>query len=284
MTARAIRSVAVDWQVEVQPGASPPAVLGTVRAAAGTATALPVQFARASGLRATTGSSTQQTGAAVLLGLPPGYRSAFGDQIRQLAGRPEGVQVAQQTAANLHVAPGDTVRIPRPGASTVSVRVAGVVDLPQANSLFQKVGAPPASQPAAPPDNVLLLPQPRFSAVTQALTSRNAGAVVTARSTSAATPPSHRTPPLRSPTSPPPPATSRPAWPGPALVGEQRRGGAGRRTQGRPVRPDPVPLPRSARRRAGRACSPPPWLPRAPTGAAGSRLSCACAGCAPARY
>jgi putative ABC transport system permease protein len=40
----------------------------------------------------------------------------------------------------------------------VAVTVAGVVDVPQADSLFQKVGAPVGSQPTAPPDNVLFLP------------------------------------------------------------------------------------------------------------------------------
>jgi putative ABC transport system permease protein len=179
MTARATRSVAVDWQVEVTPGADPAAVLATVRAAAGTKTALPVGFAHATGLSATTAGTTQQTGAAVLLGLPTGYRAAFGDQIRQLAGAPEGVLVAQQTAANLHVAPGDTIQVALPDKVTTAVKVAGVVDLPQANSLFQKVGAPAASQPAAPPDNVLLLPQDRFAAITAAVTAVDPAAVST---------------------------------------------------------------------------------------------------------
>jgi putative ABC transport system permease protein len=70
MTARAVRDVTVDWQVQVQPGADPAAVLGTVRAAAGTTQAVPVGFGRADGLSATTGSTTQTTGAAVVLGLP----------------------------------------------------------------------------------------------------------------------------------------------------------------------------------------------------------------------
>ena len=37
-----------------------------------------------------------------------------------------------------------------------------MVELPAADSLFQKVGAPPGGQPSAPPDNVLLLPQNRW--------------------------------------------------------------------------------------------------------------------------
>ena len=40
----------------------------------------------------------------------------------------------------------------------VTVTVDGVVDLPQADTLFQKVGAPVGAQAQAPPDNVLLVP------------------------------------------------------------------------------------------------------------------------------
>ena len=41
--------------------------------------------------------------------------------------------------------------------------VDGVVDLPDANALFQTVGAPPGAQPTAPPDNVVLLPEGRWT-------------------------------------------------------------------------------------------------------------------------
>ncbi|UTI66271.1 ABC transporter permease [Paraconexibacter antarcticus] len=71
--------------------------------------------------------------------------------------------LAQQTAANLHAKPGDTVRIGRAGLPAASVRVDGVVDLPQADSFFQQVGAPVGAQPQAPPDNVILLPQRTFA-------------------------------------------------------------------------------------------------------------------------
>ncbi|MER6011853.1 ABC transporter permease [Streptomyces bluensis] len=50
------------------------------------------------------------------------------------------------------------------------VRVDGVVDLPQADSLFQKVGAPTQSQPAAPPDNVVLVPAAQFASLTHRAT------------------------------------------------------------------------------------------------------------------
>jgi putative ABC transport system permease protein len=59
----------------------------------------------------------------------------------------------------------------------VSVTVAGVIDLPQANSLFQTVGAPAQSQPTAPPDNVLLLPQPVFKRVATALSQHHSEAL-----------------------------------------------------------------------------------------------------------
>ncbi len=162
MTARAVRDVTVDWQVQVQPGTDPAAVLATVRAAAGTAKAVPVGFGRADALSATTGSTTQTTGAAVMLGLPDTYRTTFPGELRTLAGADQGVLLAQQTAANLGVAPGDTITVHLPGGAATSLLVDGVVDLPAANSLFQTVGAPPGSQPNAPPDNVVLLPEKRW--------------------------------------------------------------------------------------------------------------------------
>jgi putative ABC transport system permease protein len=162
MTARAIGSVATDWQVEVAPGANAAAVVSAVRQTGGVGTALPVTFAPASGLTAVTNGTTQTTGAAVVVGLPPGYGSAFPGQIRLLSGASAGVLLAQQTASNLHAQPGSAITIELPGAAPSSMTVDGVVDLPQADSLFQRVGAPLGSQPSAPPDNVVLLPSQTF--------------------------------------------------------------------------------------------------------------------------
>jgi putative ABC transport system permease protein len=162
MTSRAVRSVAVDWQVEVQPGGDPAAILQTIRTTPGVGAAAAVKFGRSTGFEATIGGSTQTTGAGVVLGLPADYRTTFPGEIRQLSGAENGVLLAQQTAANLHAAPGDTLTIGRPGRGPATVRVAGIVDMPQADSLFQKVGAPPQSQPSAPPDNVVLLPADVF--------------------------------------------------------------------------------------------------------------------------
>jgi len=165
MTRRAVADVAVDWQVEAQPGADQTSMLDEVTRHPGVRDALPVGFATTSGLEATTGSSTQTTGAGVVLGLPDGYRAAFPGELRDLVGAPAGVLLAQQTAANLHAAPGDTVRIGRDGLDSVPVHVDGVVDLPRADSLFQKVGAPAGAQPTAPPDNLVLLPAARWHAL-----------------------------------------------------------------------------------------------------------------------
>jgi putative ABC transport system permease protein len=182
MTARALRSVAVDWQVEVQPGGDTNIVRNTLRDLPGTTAIHIVHLSRTSGLLATTGGTTQTTGPGVVLGLPLGYAAAFPDQIRQLSGSPDGVLIAQQTASNLHVRPGDQVSVGLDGSSSQPVTIGGVVDLPQADSLFQKVGAPPQTQPSAPPDNVLLLPESVFAdvikgtAVTQFHVARDAPA------------------------------------------------------------------------------------------------------------
>ena len=164
MTRRAAADVAVDWQVQQNTGADPAAVLAAVRAAPGVRAALPVEFGQTSGF-ASTGTTTQTTGPGVVLGLPGGYAATFPKQIRALAGASSGVLLAQQTAANLHARPGDTVSVGRTGLAPVRLRIDGVIDLPQADSLFQKVGAPPGSQPSAPPDNVLLLPQAQWHQV-----------------------------------------------------------------------------------------------------------------------
>ena len=165
MTARAVRSVAVDWQVQVQPGADAAAVQNAVARTAGVTSTERVGMAQSTGFTSTVGGSTQTTGPGIVLSLSPTYRHTFPGEIRQLSGSPTGVLLAQQTAANLHVRPGDTVSIGRAGSAPVVVTVDGVVDLPQADSLFQKVGAPPQSQPSAPPDNVILLPENTFKTV-----------------------------------------------------------------------------------------------------------------------
>ncbi|WP_424533268.1 FtsX-like permease family protein [Sphaerisporangium viridialbum] len=150
MTARSIQRVPVDWQVETRSGATLPGPLpGTSRR---------VDFAGVGGFEAHQAGQTLTTGAGQVLGLPDDYAATFPGELRLLTGAPTGALLAQQTAANLHAAPGSTVIVRRPGLPDAQVKVSGVVELPEADSLFQRVGAPPTAQPQAPPDNVLLLP------------------------------------------------------------------------------------------------------------------------------
>jgi putative ABC transport system permease protein len=158
MTQRSIQRVAVDWQIETQPGADPATLEAAVRADPHVVTAVPVGYATSTALGATAGGSTQTTGAAHVLGLPDGYAATFPGELRPLSGASRGVLLAQQTAANLHAVPGSQVTIGRAGLPDATVTIDGVVDLPQIDSLFQKVGAPVGAQPQAPPDNVMLIP------------------------------------------------------------------------------------------------------------------------------
>jgi putative ABC transport system permease protein len=162
MAQRAIQQVAVDWQVEVQPGADPAAVLSALRSDSRVIAALPVGFAAISGLTASHGATTLTTGSGMVLGLPSGYQAAFPGELRYLAGSADGVLIAQQTAANLHASVGDVINISRTGLAPVQARVNGIVDLPQADSLFQRIGVVASAQPQAPPDNVLLLPMAQW--------------------------------------------------------------------------------------------------------------------------
>ncbi|MHB8465260.1 MAG: ABC transporter permease [Acidimicrobiales bacterium] len=169
MTVAATAQVAVDWQVQAGPNADPTAVLTQVRADTHVRAALPVEFAVTSGLQATSAGSVQTTGPGVVVGLPDGYAATFPGELRLLSGDARGVLLSQQTAANLHARPGDTVMVALIGQAAAALRIDGVVDLPLADSLFQTVGAPAGSQPSAPPDNVVVLPANRWHALFDSL-------------------------------------------------------------------------------------------------------------------
>ncbi|MDX6691557.1 MAG: putative transport system permease protein [Solirubrobacteraceae bacterium] len=179
MTSRASSGVAVDWQVQAAKGASGARLLAQVKQFGGVTAAKPVGIADTTGLQATTAGSTQQTGPGKVVGLPPGYAATFPGALRALTGSGSGVVVAQQTAANLHAKPGDTISIGRVGLPPVKVKLAGVVELPQADSFFQQVGAPVGAQPQAPPDNVILLPESTFQRIEAPVASARPDLVVT---------------------------------------------------------------------------------------------------------
>jgi putative ABC transport system permease protein len=158
MTERAIAGVPVDWQIQLVPGTDPQAVQQALAKATRSTALQRVGYADAAGFTARTGNTVQTTGPGKVLGLGRDYRTTFPGQIRLLIGSLEGVLAAQQTAANLHVTVGDTVTVERVGLPSVDVPIAGVVDLPNADSMFQAVGVPAGAAPQAPPDNLLLMP------------------------------------------------------------------------------------------------------------------------------
>ena len=162
MTQRAIADVPVDWQIQLTPGTDVQAVTAAVGAATPYTALQEVGYATVAGLSANSGGTTQVTGAGKALGISDQYATLFPSELRLLTGSLGGVLVAQQTAANLHVRLGDTVTVARVGLPAVTVTVGGVVDLPNADSLFQAVGVPAGAAPQAPPDNVLLLPSAQW--------------------------------------------------------------------------------------------------------------------------
>ncbi|MGH7107319.1 MAG: ABC transporter permease, partial [Acetobacteraceae bacterium] len=164
MTARAIAGLPVDWQLALLPGTDPASVEQALAKATKLSAVATVGYADSAGFTATTGQTVQTTGPGKVLGLPPGYRAAFPGQITKLLGSWHGVLIAQQTAANLHVGVGDTVTIERIGLAPVTATIAGVVALPNADSMFQAVGSPPGVGLQAPPDNVLLMPAAEWHA------------------------------------------------------------------------------------------------------------------------
>ncbi|MFN2604136.1 MAG: FtsX-like permease family protein [Gemmatimonadaceae bacterium] len=158
MTQRALGEVPVDWQIEMVPGANIDAVQQELRRAARVRTLDPVGYGTVSGFIATNAGTTQTTGEGKVLGIPPSYWTDFPAELRPMLGATEGILIAQQTAANLHVAVGDTVSIIRMALPPVTARIDGVIDLPQADALFQAIGVPAGAAPQAPPDNVLVVP------------------------------------------------------------------------------------------------------------------------------
>lgn len=162
MTARTVRDNPTDWQVQLVQGTDVQKVQDAIAKTTAYTAMEEVGYADIQGLQAKTGGTVQTTGAGKVLGISRTFGKQFPGQIRGLVGASDGVLVAQQTAANLHVVPGDTVSIMRMGLPPVTVKIDGVVDLPNADSLFQGIGLPSNAAPQAPPDNVLLLPEKQW--------------------------------------------------------------------------------------------------------------------------
>lgn len=158
MTERTISSVPIDWQVEAIPGANAQDIRADISKAAKVAAMREAFYATTAGLQATTGGTVQTTGPGKVIAFGKDYLATFPREVRLLSGTLGGALLAQQTAANLHARPGDVVTINRPGLAPVKVTISGVVDLPDADALFQGVGLPKQAAPQAPPDNIVILP------------------------------------------------------------------------------------------------------------------------------
>ncbi|MEO6791392.1 MAG: FtsX-like permease family protein [Ornithinibacter sp.] len=165
LTARASGRVPVDWQVQLGPGADAAAIAKAVAAVPGLAGSRPVDYAKVKGLSATTAAGTRTTGAAYVVSLPPDYATFAPSELRTLVGSPTGAVLQQQTASNLAAQPGTVVTVV---GTAKSVPVTGVVDLPNADSFFQVVGATGAATSTPAPDNVLLVPPATFATLVPA--------------------------------------------------------------------------------------------------------------------
>ena len=179
MTARSIAAVPVDWQIQLATGADAKFVIDALGQATAYRKIEPVGYADTAGFTARTGGTVQTTGPGKVLGVDRSYRTDFPEQIRSLIGAGEGVLLAQQTAANLHATVGDSIAIERAGLPPVEVKVDGIVDLPNADSLFQAVGLAPSVAPQAPPDNVVILPLTQWHALFDSLASMRSAAIET---------------------------------------------------------------------------------------------------------
>jgi putative ABC transport system permease protein len=164
LTVRAAASVPVDWQVQVTPQGHQAAVARRVAHLPGLRAVQPVSYAQVRSFELTSADGTRTTGSGYVVAMPPSYAATFPGELRQLLGGSTGVQLLQQTAANLAAAPGDRI-IVRTGSGTHQVTVGGVVDMPAADSFFQVVGLPAGAGASAPPDNVLLVPPADFATV-----------------------------------------------------------------------------------------------------------------------
>ncbi|MDQ1695160.1 MAG: putative transport system permease protein [Frankiaceae bacterium] len=161
LTDRAAGSVAVDWQVQLVTGADHAAVERTVSHLPGIRGRADVQFAAVSSLSSVTTGGRRTTGRAYVVGLSASYATQFAGTFRPLLGTQSGPVLLQQTAANLAAGPGDPIQV-HTSHGVATVKVSGVVDMPQEDSFFQKVGAPPGVGPPAPPDNVVIMPTADF--------------------------------------------------------------------------------------------------------------------------
>lgn len=159
MTRQALANVPVDWQVQINPGASASQVLSALSGTTRYTALKRAWYASVDGFKFSRDGSTQTTGSGKVVGLQSGYYALFPAEVSWNIGKHGGVLLFQQTAANLHASVGDTVLLRRIGLAPARLRVDGIVAMPNIDSFFQAVGLPPGAAPQAPPDNVMLVPE-----------------------------------------------------------------------------------------------------------------------------
>jgi putative ABC transport system permease protein len=165
LTVRAAGQVPVDWQIQVTAQGDPAADGGQVASLPGLRAQRPVDLATVPALHSDGPAGTRTTGQAQVVSLSVDYAATFPGELRPLVGARTGVLLAQQTAANLALSPGDSFTVQQPDGLVATLPVDGVVDMPAADSFFQVVGTTPGAGATAPPDNVVLVPPDRFAAV-----------------------------------------------------------------------------------------------------------------------
>src|SRR5258708_8227797 len=110
MTQRAATDVPVDWQVQLSPGSDANAVADAIGKSTSYTALEQVGYANTASFTASAGGTLQTTGPGKAVGLSPQYRQHFPTELRLLIGSVDGVLVSQQTASNLHVSGGASVR------------------------------------------------------------------------------------------------------------------------------------------------------------------------------
>ena len=162
MTERAVLGISPDWQVQMVGTTETGLAEDAVKSIQGFKALAIVDYADVISLSSTKDGTNQTTGAAKTLGLSSNFAQDFPGQLRLLSGSLSGVLLSQQTAANLHAVPGDTVTVARLGQPSLDIKIDGVVELPNADQLFQTISGTPQVARTAPPDNVILLPQAQW--------------------------------------------------------------------------------------------------------------------------
>jgi putative ABC transport system permease protein len=162
MTGRAVSGITPDWQVQLVGTTDAANAEAAIRAVVPVNALYKVDYADVASLSSTVDGTTQTTGVGKAIGIDPTYAKNNPRQIRLLSGSFDGPLLAQQTAANLHASPGDTVTIARLGQPSIDVKIAGVVEMSNPNQFFQIVSSTPQTAINAPPDNIILLPSEQW--------------------------------------------------------------------------------------------------------------------------